>query len=148
MNTSKEELLRKALGATNPFAFRMPGAEMEFFKSPFECYRDVILMLWAEFPRGFIDIPYFMSKYQGVNIREAARQCGQKQYALVELWQSGSQDRNTSLRRVLEKLLKVTGVDFDENAYVNALQAFDAFLETSKIPERTVSGALVKFINK
>lgn len=140
--------MRKALGATNPFAFRMPGFEMEFFKNPFECYRDVIMLLWAEFPRGFIDIPYFMSKYQGVNLREAARQCGQKQYALVELWKSGSQDRTVSLRRVLEKMLKATGVEFDENAYVNALQAFDVFLENSKISEQTISGALVNFTKK
>lgn len=105
-------------------------------------------MIWAEFPRGYIDIPYFMCKYQGVKLRDAERMCGKKQYALVELWRSDSPERKSKLRHVLEVLLKVTGVDFDENAYLNALQAFDILLENTKIAERTESGALVKFIKQ
>lgn len=145
MKKNDRELLKQALGATSPFAFSMPESGVSFYNNKVDAYRDVLMMLWAEFPRGYIDIPFFMHKYQNVALRDAERICGQRQYAMIKLWDSNDKDRLPLLRSLLEILLKVTGVEFDENSFVNAVQGFDIFLLNCNIGERTISGALVNF---
>jgi hypothetical protein len=145
MKKNDRELLKQALGATSPFAFSMPESGVEFYNNKVDAYRDVLMMLWAEFPRGYIDIPFFMHKYQNVALRDAERICGQRQYAMIKLWDSDDKDRLPLLRSLLGILLKVTGVEFDENVFVNAVQIFDTFLLNCNVRERTVSGALVNF---
>lgn len=128
-----------------PFAFRMPGGEISVYDKPSQAYLDVLMILWAEFPRGFIDIPFFMTKYMGMAVKDAERLCGRQQYALIKLWQTNDKDRLPQLRRLFEVLLKVTGVSFDEPSFLTAVQSFNIFLENSKIEERTITGAVVEF---
>lgn len=128
-----------------PFAFRMPGGEISVYDKPSQAYLDVLMILWAEFPRGFIDIPFFMAKYMGMAVKDAERLCGRQQYALIKLWQIKDNDRLPQLRRLFEVLLKVTGVAFDEPSFLTAVQSFNIFLENNKIEERTISGAVVEF---
>lgn len=146
MKKNDKEIMKQVLGAKSPFAFRLRDDKLVFYNNAVEAYRDVLMMLWAEFPRGFVDIPYFMAKYQGVGVRDAARLCGLRQYAMLKLWDTNDKDRLTLLRAIMGTLLKATGVAFDENAFINAVQAFDIFLQNSKIEERTESGSLVNFI--
>lgn len=128
-----------------PFAFRMPGGEISVYDKPSQAYLDVLMILWAEFPRGFIDIPFFITKYMGMAVKDAERLCGRQQYALIKLWQTNDKERLSQLRRLFEVLLKVTGVAFDEPSFLTAVQSFNIFLENSKIEERTISGAVVEF---
>lgn len=148
MRKNEQQLLKEALGATCPFAFRMSGSKLSFYSDKTDAYHDVLLMLWAEFPRGFIDIPYFMSKYQCVALKDAERICGQFQYAMIKLWDTDDKDRLPLLGKLCKVLLKVNGVEFDENAFKNAVCRFDIFLEQSHIKEQTETGVLVNFIQK
>lgn len=143
----KEELnnLRQLMKAKCPFAFRMPGGEISVYDKPSQAYLDVLMILWAEFPRGFIDIPFFLTKYMGMAVKDAERLCGRQQYALIKLWQINDKERLPQLRRLFEVLLNVTGVAFDEPSFLTAVQSFNIFLENSKIEERTISGAVVEF---
>ena len=143
----KEELnnLRQLMKAKCPFAFRMPGGDISVYDNPSQAYLDVLKMLCAEFPRGFIDIPYFISKYMGMAVKDAERLCGRQQYALIKLWQINDKDRLPQLRRLFEVLLRVTQVRFDEPSFLTAVQSFNIVLEKNKVEERTISGAIVEF---
>lgn len=148
MRKEDKRLLREALGAVNPFAFHNEKNELAIYRSAIDAYKEVLLMLWSEFPRGFIDIPYFMVKYQGVAIREAERKCAGRQYALIRLWDRDDKERRSKLKQLLEILLRVNGIHFDETAFTGGLQCFDIFLEKSNISAQTESGAIVDFIQK
>lgn len=148
MKARERETLRTALGIINPFALRTASGNLMVFKTPEECYQTCLQMLWAEFPRGFVDIPLFMVKYQDIKVREAEELCGRKQYALLRLWDSSCEIRKQKLREILSVLLKVSDVDFNESSFLSALQCLDIMLEKNGIAERTENGAIVEFINK
>lgn len=148
MKRKMKETLRVALGVINPFALRTQGGSLMVYKTPQECYQVCLQMMWSEFPRGFVDIPLFMSKYQGLKLKDAEALCGRKQYALLRLWDAESELRKQRLREILAVLLKVSEVDFNESYFLNALQCLDIMLEKNGIASRTENGAIVEFINK
>lgn len=148
MKREDKGMLRVALGAVNPFALRNENGGLAIYSSATEAYKETLLTLWSEFPRGFIDIPYFMVKYQGLAIREAERKCAGKQYALIRLSDRDDKERRSKLKQLLEMLLRVSKVPFDENSFMVGLQCFDIFLEKSNISEQTKNGAIVDFIQK
>lgn len=145
MKARDKDTLRTALGVINPFAFRTSSGGLMVFKTPEECYQMCLQMLWAEFPRGFVDIPLFMVKYQALKIRDAEEYCGRKQYALVRLWDSSSDTRKQKLREILSVLLKVSEVGFNENYFLSALQHLDIILEKNGIAARTENGAILAY---
>ncbi|MBQ5712869.1 MAG: hypothetical protein IIV77_00025 [Bacteroidaceae bacterium] len=146
MIQSPKETLKQALGAVCPFAFRNSQGSLSIYSNPQDAYKEVIVMLWAEFPRGFVDIPFFMSKYQGLSLKDAERLCGRKQYAIVKMWDRDDKQRIAILRRIYEALLRVSELKLNESYFLNAIQCFDIFVEKSKIAENTQSGAIVNFI--
>lgn len=148
MKAREKDMLRTALGVINPLALRTASGNLMVFKTPEECYTMCLQMLWAEFPRGFVDIPLFMVKYQDVKLRDAEELCGRKQYALLRLWDSSCEIRKQKLREILCILLKVSDVGFNESSFLNALQHLDIMLEKNGIAERTENGAIVEFTNK
>ena len=146
MKRKDKEALRVALGAINPFAFRGASGGITIYSSATEGYQLCLQMLWAEFPRGFIDLPYFMHKYQGLTLSEAMELTHRKQYGFVRIWDSDSERRKPVLREVLQVLLSVSGVAFNEDYFLNALANLDIMLATQGVSARTESGAIVDFI--
>lgn len=148
MKRDKEEMLCKALGAVNPFAFRDQEHSLIIYRNPQEAYQLCIQMLWSEFPRGFVDIPLFMHKYQGLSLKQAEHIVGRKQYALLRIWDYKSEERVNKLREILTILLRVSGVALNESYMRSGLNTLDMILEKTGVSERTESGLIVDFINK
>lgn len=148
MKREREEMLKAALGVVNPFAFRTANGGFSVYTNAQEAYQFCIQMLWAEFPRGFVDIPLFMNKYQGVSLKEAETLVGRKQYALLRIWDNESEERVKKLREVLTILLRVSGVALNESLMLDGLYRLDMFLEKQGVSGRTESGVIVDFIHK
>ena len=146
MKKRDKETLCKALGAVNPFAFRNSTGGICIYRGPLEGYQVCLQMLWAQFPRGYIDIPYFMHKFQGLSLSEALELTHRKQFAFARIWDSDSERRKPVLREVLQVLLSVSGVEFSEVLFLSALQTLDLLLEKQGISARTESGAIVEFV--
>lgn len=147
MMTRKEKAgYIELLGVLNPFAFRTRGGALVRYSSPREAYSECLKSLWSEFPRGFIDIPLFMEKYQGLGLKQAEALCGRKQYALVRLWDTSDKDRTAKLCEVLLLLLKVSEVPLSNDFFLQALRELDAFIERRSVGARTEEGSIVNFI--
>lgn len=146
MKKRMKDTLRTALGVINPFALRTRDGSLMVFKNPEEAYQACMQMIWAEFPRGFVDIPFFMVRYQGLKLKEAEELCGRKQYALLRIWDSDNEVRKQKLREILCVLLKFSEVDFNESCFLSGLQCLDIMLEKNGISARTENGAIVEFV--
>lgn len=122
------------LAEVNPFL--MIGQDGQPIKTANaqEAYFKLIMALYKEFPKGYIDLPYFMVKRQGLTLKDAEAMCGMRQYALVQ-WEKNNEERNILLRRICQHLLSVSGVAFNENAFWGALSMYNEYLLVTKSKE-------------
>lgn len=148
MKKRDRQMLLEAMGAVNPFAFRNQEGRLVVYRNAVEGYQICLQMLWAEYPRGFVDIPLFMEKYQHIPLREAIEMCHRKEYVQVRIWDRNDSERERLLKGILQTLLQVSGVVLDENAFKTGLFTLDNLLERAGVGERTESGHLVNFIRK
>lgn len=131
-----KEQAKQILETCNPMGVVEINKRLVIYKSPSDCYISVIGMLWANCPKGWIDIPYMMAKIQGLRIASAREYCGRKHYATIE-WHTepGSKAasfRNAKLKLVLCAMLRATGIDFSENAFNMAMYEFDRTINNYK----------------
>jgi len=146
----KRELMKQMnelLANRSPFGIQTEGRLLTYERAE-QAYYEALMLLWSEFPRGFIDMPLFMWKYQGLTITEARQLCHHKEYALCRIWDVDDKERRTLLRQILQVLLRVTEVDFDETAYQTALTSLDIWLVKNQVAERTENGAIVSFVKR
>lgn len=121
------DVIRHALSQSNPFLLRNVLGRIMVFSSPKEAYLCVIALLNAEFPLGFVDLAYFMLKYQRLSPVRVFQKLGQKEYCYVRIWDTiRNAERLKLLRLILCKLLSVSGCPFDESSFGDALKEFDA----------------------
>ncbi len=147
MKKELKKQVNEMLAKSSPFGILTEGRLLTYERVE-QAYYEVLMLLWSEFPRGFIDMPLFMWKYQGLTITEARQLCHHKEYALCRIWDADDKERRTLLRQILQVLLRVTEVDFDETAYQTALTSLDIWLVKNQVAERTENGAMVSFIRK
>ena len=147
---AKQDMLVRVLSEHNPFALQMgkDNIRLANYEKSSDCYKEVLLLMWSMFPRGFIDMPLFMTTWMGVSLAEAERICGVKQYCSLRIWEVGDKERNNMLRSVLQMFIKYTGCSWDENAFQQALYDFDVFLINSNVKEKTNNGIIVHFVNQ
>lgn len=142
--TIREEyskLIRQALQTTNPFLIRSETGSLIHYENAKECYQLVMMALFAEFPAGFVDIAYFMMKYQRATPKLINSILKYKDYSFVRMWKDDI-DRYYTLHLIFEKLLQVSGCNFDEVAFGDAIKALDSFLK-----KQGVVGTLSKLNN-
>lgn len=147
---SKEQALQ-ILETVNPMGLIDINGRLIIYKSPSDCYIGLIRLLWATCPRGWIDIPFMMAKYQGLRISRAKEHCGRKSLAVVE-WccdpsTKAAQRRNEKLKSIFRCFLNATGIAFSENAFQMAVYDFDRSLNTWKTPDRGAGVNLHHSIN-
>lgn len=128
--TRKETItVRDALSTVNPFMLRGETGRLILYENAKECYELVLMGLYAECPAGFIDIAYYMMKYQRLTSGQAWEILHQKQYAQVKWWNKDDPERVTTLRKVLRLLLSVSGCELDEELFQQSLENLDALLD-------------------
>ena len=128
MKKQDRRIINAAIAQLNPFLLREEDGRLKVFKNAKECYAATLRALYETFPLGYIDMPYFMMKFQGTTATEANNLCRTRQYAYVRLYETGNVQRTQKLRNVLQVLLKVSGTLFDEAHFGDALSAFDNML--------------------
>lgn len=126
-----QRLVVEALSTTNPFMLRTETGMLRVYPSAKDAYEAVMSCLLKDFPFGFIDVPFFMMKYQRLSPVEARHYCRGRQYAFVYDWRDDT-DRET-LRRVYGTLLRVSGCDFDDSSFQHALTYLDSLLESREV---------------
>lgn len=128
----KEDLLqvRGALQHINPFMFRAETGRLLTYKDANASYVQCLMALLREFPAGFIEIPYFMMKYQGVTPLQVGLLVGAREYAYIKLWDKMDSRREALLKQVLDILLQVSGCSFDYAAFSYAVTQLDHYLKT------------------
>lgn len=129
------DIIRHALSQSNPFILRDEQGHIMVFSSPKKAYLFVLTSLNTEFPLGFVDLAYFMLKYQRISPFRVFQKLGHKEYCYVRVWDTRNVDRLKKLRLILCKLLSVSECPFDESSFGDALKDFDAIYEKMKLSE-------------
>lgn len=117
------------LSTCNPLGLTDCNKRLKIYENPVKCYYDALVNFYMLAPQGWLDVPYFMMKHQGVRIAQARELCGRKQYGRVEWtckpYGAAHKERNRVLKGVIIALLHATGCDFSENAFNAAIYDFD-----------------------
>lgn len=129
------DIIRHALSQSNPFILRNEFGRIMVFSSPKKAYLYVLTMLNDEFPLGFVDLAYFMLKYQRISPFRVFQKLGMKEYCYVRVWDTRNVDRLKYLRLILCKLLSVSECPFDESSFGDALKEFDAIIAKTSLAE-------------
>ena len=145
---------KQVLETCNPLGLIDINKRLIIFGSPSECYYQLLTLLSAHCPRGWIDIPFMMAKLQGLRIARARDFCGRKHYAVVE-WNckpnsSAAQYRNRKLKAVIIQMLRATGITFSENAFNMAIYEYDRTFNKfcSDLTDEELEDTKVRFANK
>lgn len=128
-------IIMQALSTTNPFMFRSETGRLLQYRDAKESYQLCLMALWSEFPAGFVDVAYFMMKYQGLTPFCINPILGNEEYCYVKIWDNHDTERLPKLRLVLQKLLQVSGCSFDEAAFGDAVATLDSLLERQGVRE-------------
>lgn len=141
--------MREVLQKANPFLILEKGTETpEAYATDVDAYYDVLLRLFAAFPRGYTDLPLFLHDNMGMNINDAELVCGQRQIFNFPLYDIDFPDRKDKLREMLCVLLKLTGCKFNEQAFNTALTRFDVKSIHSNFKERIENGSIFNFLKE
>lgn len=128
-------IIMQALSTTNPFMFRSETGRLLQYHDAKESYQLCLMALWSEFPAGFVDVAYFMMKYQGLTPKYYRPILEEAEYCFVKIWDNHDTERLPKLRLVLQKLLQVSGCSFDEAAFGDAVATLDSLLERQGVRE-------------
>ena len=144
--TSKELLC-----TFNPFGFRRQSdTQLESYASSEAAYTFCVEMLFAEFPAGFVDIPFFMMKYQQATPSQAWAICPQKQYAYIPWWAETEEEkgiRNARIQLVLQRLLHITGCSIAVEDMNTAINRLDALIDKKNVRETLRKINNIEFLN-
>ena len=104
-----------------PFGFVTVNGYFENYSSTVDAYMATITSIWANCPRGWVDLVWVGCKFQGLLPVQARRIYGRKHLIVIPVWDKPSEERNNALKKMCMSLLRVTGVVFSENAFKAAL---------------------------
>ena len=130
------QAVRDAFSAINPFVFRSETGRIILYESAKESYELCLMALWSEFPTGFVDVPYFMTKHQKLTPAQIWNICPIKHYAVIRWWERDDPERNATIRRVLSLLLRISGAPLDEELFQHALSNLDSLLDKQGVREK------------
>ena len=125
-NLSREQA-KQIMETINPLGLYDSNKRLTIYKSAVECYTDCLTTLFLSAPRGYIDIALFMLKHQLVPLHVAVEYCKHQEYAIVN-WEAANSARTYTLKKLIMILLKVTDIEFSENAFKGALYVLDEFI--------------------
>lgn len=137
MKEKEKNKYLEILAKVNPFGLITPEGYLLHYDNAVEAYYIMLLKLFMECPRGYIDLPLMMYTYQQVAIIDAVRYCRHKEIFLLKSWDFSDDVTVNTLREVLSLMLEVTSVPFDENAYQGAMYKFRVFFVQNKLDDST-----------
>ena len=132
MKRQKRSQLNKnvllVIGEVNPFMLFSAPEKPVICENAQASYLKLFMLINAFSPRGFIDIPYFMITYQKISLAKAVRICNNRELALIEWNPVKCEERIEVLKNLCMKLLDVSHVPFNSNAFYSALNHFNEML--------------------
>lgn len=129
--TDFQEHLRQA----NPFMIRGKDDRLVWFEDAKEAYQMLLQDLWSQFPAGFVDVPLFMMKRQGMLPNQYVQICPEKQYAYIHWWDLQNFDVQFKLKYILRLLLVPSGLPLDESLFEVAVNTLDDLLEKQGVKD-------------
>lgn len=133
------------LAKVNPLMLVNWDGAPVIYENDTEAYFDALNLLFATFPRGYIDVPIFMLKYQHILRRRAQDFCGRKDIVIIPLYDVDAPQRIDKLRDLFTILLKPTGCKLNESALQAALCRFDINAINAHLKERVEDGSIIQF---
>lgn len=121
---TKEQALQ-IMETVNPLGLTDCNGRLVIFESAAGCYECLLKELFRAFPRGYIDIPLAMRKYQSLRLFEGRENCKHREYALV-IWYNMDNKRDYLLKKLVMCFLEKTGCPFSENAFKQAIFELNA----------------------
>lgn len=118
----------RALQRLNPLGVICTDGDLEIFESTTDCYYHTIIQLWDFAPRGWIDMPLFVSEVQRIPLSVARQACRYKTYAKI-LWSDKLGKRDVSIEFVLRSLSANTGCEFKPAYFREAIRMFNNFMD-------------------
>ena len=113
-NITRQQALQ-VMETVNPLGLTDCNNRLIIFHSAKECYEKCFTELYYNFPKGYIDIPLFMMRCQGVPLSKGIELCKHKQYAIIP-WDVPKKSEH-KLMCLVYLLLKVTNVQYSTNAF-------------------------------
>ena len=127
---------KQVMETCNPLGVLDCNKRYHVFSSPVACYEWALNRLAQMCPSGWVDIPLYMQRMQGISLADAEGYCGFRNKA-VFMWDCGNNvearyQRFEKIKAIFMRMLKVTGCDFSEDALTKALYEYDATLSQHK----------------
>ena len=129
MTAQDKEAICSALGSINPFMLRSETGRLYIYQRPQDAYNKVVRLLFAEFPRGFVDVVLIMMKYQRIAPAQARSYCGRRDYAMID-W--SEPETRQIIRHIMSILLKPSGCKLNETCFNEAMRYLDSLIEKVK----------------
>lgn len=117
-----------ALQRLNPLGVMGTQGDLEIFEGTADCYYHTIIQLWDFAPRGWIDMPLFVSEVQRVPLSVARQACRYKTYSKVQ-WNDKLGKRDITIEFVLRSLSANTGCIFAPAYFREAIRMFNNFMD-------------------
>lgn len=136
---------QEVLATVNPLGTVDVNGHLVVFSHAAECYLDAMKKIHAYFPRGYCDMVYFSMKQQGVLNRKATDMWGRKQYAWFN-WTVRSSSMKRKLQDIITKLLTLTQIPFNENAFNRAWFNFCEMME--KLPVEDINEVTCRILER
>ena len=105
----------QVMETVNPLGLTDCNNRLRIFHSANECYETCFKALYCTFPKGFIDIPLFMSRNMNLPLSKCIELCKHKQLAFIP-WDVPKKSES-KLSHLTYLFLNVTGVPFSHNAF-------------------------------
>lgn len=147
MAKQQRNLLHRLLQEVNPFGI-VEGKAYKRYNTQVDAYNDLFMILWNYYPRGWIDLPLFMTTFQGIDLIDAMRLCLNEEIVRIPIQDIEAEGRYEMFENLCKRLLKVTGCDFDINACMQGLHKFNMMMLSERIQSKDIDNPIPKFTEK
>lgn len=148
---SKLEELKRALKEDlrehNPFMVIDRTGRLVKYKDEREAYMLIVIDLFTNFPLGFVDIPLFMAKRQGIKPCDWQKYCGEQQYVFITWWGIRYPHVYGKIRKLLLVLLKPSGFSLNEYLFVKALENLNKTIQLRDEAKSRITNNLFSIYN-
>lgn len=118
---------RELLASVNPLAILDTNGKLCIFDNAASCYERALMRMYCYYPKGYVDIPHFLIKVQGIRMGKATELCKRKEYASIR-WKALNSASETRIKTILHHMLWCTKCEFNENAYKTAMWEFKKYM--------------------
>lgn len=116
----------------NPFAVKAMDGRIQFFTNYCEVYEYVLNILYCQYPRGYVDLVLLVSDLTRLKVgdcelvfRDMRSIWGETPERMIAYnWDSTDRTDHKGLEEVMKCLHIISGTQFDEEAFAQAMDQF------------------------